>query len=164
MRGKRAQRGFTLAELACTIGISGVIAGLIVVAATHVKHAMEIQSAQSGVATLESALHAFQAKRGAMPKDIDADGATRTDEIISQLKGWGVLKSDFLPFDPWGHPYVIVLRRDYGVSTDTVFDYNLFPLNDTPEGFQVYSKGPDGQTSNVATDQAALDDISNYRM
>jgi prepilin-type N-terminal cleavage/methylation domain-containing protein len=160
----RRNGGFTLAEIACVVGIGSILAGLVTAGGMYAKKASEHHSAQAGVTTLEAAVNAFQAKRGTFPKDLDADGTTTADEIVNQLQGWNILAKDFSPVDPWGRPYVIVLRRDYGYAAGTMYDYNLFPLNDTPDGFQVYSVGPDGATSTVCTDEAALDDIANFRM
>ena len=164
MRVRRPERGFTLAEMAVALGVSVIVAGLMCVGGLHAKKASECSSAKSGVATLETAIRAFQAKRGALPKDIDGNGVTTCDEVVSQLKGWGVLRQDFQAFDPWGSPYVIVLKRDYGVSADAMLDHNLYPLNDSPEGFQAYSKGPDGKSSAVSADHEALDNIANFQM
>lgn len=160
----RRNGGFTLAEIACVVGIGSILAGLVTAGGMYAKKTSEKHSAQAAVETLETAINAFQAKRGAFPKDLDADGMTTAQEIVNQLEGWNLLGKGFSPLDPWGHPYVIVLRRDYGYAAGTMYDYNLFPLNDTPDGFQVYSMGPDGVTSTVSTDEAALDDITNFRM
>jgi prepilin-type N-terminal cleavage/methylation domain-containing protein len=163
MRARRGQRGFTLAEVACVVGISGVLAGLFAVAGVQAKKASDRHRAQAGVAAIEAAIHSFQVKRSAFPRDVNGDGVTRADEILEQLKGWRVLEQSFSPLDPWGNPYVVVLKRDYGVSSETVLDYNLYPVNETPDGFQVYSKGPDGKTGYMYTEETSVDNIGNYR-
>lgn len=162
MRSRWRSGGFTLAELSVLIGIAGVVISLTAAAGLYARRTSDEKCARAAVETLESALTRFESKRGDLPRDVDGDGVTTTREVIKQLREWSLLGDDFSDLDPWGNPYVIVLRRDYLVSPDTMYDFNFFPLNDSPRGIQVYSMGPDGLSSYVNTADVALDDINNF--
>ena len=162
MRDRGRRGGFTLAEIACVVGIAGIILGLAAVGGLHARMTSAVRAASAGVATLDMAIRSFENKRGALPADTNEDGLTTAQEIISQLKSWDILNQKFSPLDPWGHPYVIVLKRDYSLSADTMYDSNYFPLNDVPNGFQVYSLGPDGVTGMCQGYQETVDDIANF--
>ncbi|MCD6404941.1 MAG: hypothetical protein J7M19_03870 [Planctomycetes bacterium] len=161
MSRNRSSEGFTLAELCVVMGIASIIAGMTVAVGLHARASSAVKSAQASVAVLETALVRFEAKSGSFPKDLNHDGITTTEEIVKQLKDWAMLDESFSLVDPWGKTYVIVLRRDYGVSPDTKLDINLFPINDYAGGFQVLSPGPDGETACLATAEASLDDVGN---
>ena len=58
--------------------------------------------------------------------------------------------------DPWGNPYeylVVLGRTDVGPVRK---DHNLKPVN---TGYDIYSRGPDGDTSSPFTSTAGQDDI-----
>jgi len=159
----RRQTAFTLAELACAIGISAIILGALAVAGLQAKASTEKRSAQASISALEAALASFQNKRGAPPSDLNHDGLTAADEIVSQLKDWGLLAQEFSSLDPWGKPYVIVLKRDYYSTYDTFFASGR-PYNDDAAGFQIYSMGPDGVRGLYPTDSESADDLTNFSM
>ena len=162
MRLKRRRGGFTLAEIAVVIGIAGIVMSLTVAAGLYAKKTSDRKAALAAIETLETAVSRFEAKRGDLPRDLDGDGVTTTAEVVKQLKEWSLLGDDFSDLDPWGHPYVVVLRRDYLTNPRTMHDFNFYPLNDYPRGLQVYSLGPDGIGSYVDTAKEAQDDLSNF--
>jgi hypothetical protein len=116
------RRGLTLAEIACMIGVSGLVGGVVAVVVLQAGIDRERSSAASAVAALDAGIRSFEAMRGAPPADLDGDGVTSATEVVSQLKSWGILEGSFAPVDPWGHPYVIVLRPDSVPGHDAAFD------------------------------------------
>lgn len=162
MRRHVRHGGFTLAEMSVVVGIAGVVTCITAVAALYAMRSNDERAAIAEIRSFETALVRFQAKRGRMPLDLDNSGITTSFEVIKQLKDWGLLGDDFSDMDPWGNPYVIVLKRDYGTHPGTVYDLDCLPLNDTPGGFQVYSYGRDGETYFINTADVCRDDISNF--
>ena len=156
------RRGFTLAEMAVVVGVASVVMTLTLVAASYARREVSERSAKAGIAQLEMALTRFEAKRGALPKDLDGNGITSTSEVLAQLRQWALLGDDFSDLDPWGRQYIIVLQRDYWTSADTIYDMNFYPYNNTVRGFQVYSKGPDGATGVISTEEPVADDVANF--
>jgi len=162
MRNGTKRRGFTLAEMTVAISVGAIILAMVAAGGMYARQASAVRAAKAAVTTIEAAITAFEAKRGALPDDLNGDGITSTDEIVKQLKAWKVLPDSFVPLDPWGHQYVIVLKREYDTNPSTMCDFNLFPLNDSGEGFQVYSFGPDGKSTTIVTDGSVKDNIANF--
>jgi hypothetical protein len=148
--------------MAVVVGVASVVMTLTLVAASYARREVSERGAKAGITKLEAAMSRFEAKRGALPKDLDGNGVTTTAEVIMQLKQWALLGDDFSDIDPWGSRYVVVLQRDYWSSPDTIYDENFYPYNNAPGAFQVYSKGPDGATGVIATEAAAMDDVANF--
>ncbi len=39
---------------------------------------------------------------------------------------------------------------------------NFYPYNNTPNGFQIYSMGPDGRSAMISTSPEVTDNIANF--
>jgi len=125
----RHSPGFTLIELLLVIVIIGILAGIVVVRTSGSRVRAQVSTAQAELATLRSALHRFEMDVGRYP-----DPAQGLQDLINAgdppPKGWEGPYFDppRRKLDPWGNPYV----------------YRL-PGSINPRGFDLLSKGPDGQ-------------------
>lgn len=131
--------GWTLLELMAAVAVCGVLATI-----AYSSYASAIQRAKITQATVDIAkIHAAIEKyrlnnRDQLPLSLE--------EIGMQLK------------DPWGEPYAY-LNFDTlpGKSKGPVRkDHNLVPLNSR---YDLYSKGPDGESRSPLTAKASRDDI-----
>jgi general secretion pathway protein G len=129
-------RGFTLLELLLVVTLVGLLAGVAVPAYRgYVQRAQEAQ-ALADIGTLALGLKRWETNTGAYPATLAAanlDGLT----------------------DPWGNPYRY-LNMDGANVGDMRKDKNLIPIN---TDYDLYSMGPDGETSPALTAQNARDDI-----
>lgn len=108
------KRGFTLVEILAVISIMGIIAALLVFAAKGLRKKTDADAAKGGVDFIAARIEAFTGKRSELPADYNGDGVTTEREIYLALNQWGFSVPPHKQVDPWGNPYVIVLKRDYG--------------------------------------------------
>ena len=129
--------GFTLIELLLVLVILGVLAAIVVPKFAGRTEQARVTAAQSQISTFGTALDAFEVDTGAYPK-----GSTGLNDLFTQprdAQGWRgpYLKSE-VPLDPWQRAYIFEC-----------------PGKQNPSGYDVSSRGPDGQAN---TD----DDITNW--
>ncbi|WP_428937145.1 type II secretion system major pseudopilin GspG [Fontivita pretiosa] len=135
--GKRARRrGFTLIELLLVLVILAVLASVVVPKFTARSEQARVTAAKTDIAQLETALDAFEVDNGRFPTT--DEGLAALLQAPANVTNWrGPYIKRGLPKDPWGNPYVYV-----------------YPGTHNPNGYDLYSFGPDGREGN--------DDITNW--
>lgn len=158
----RRTGGFTVAEVCVVLGVVSLLGGFAATIGFKARHTSDLCAAEADIILLENAVQEYYHKRGGPLMDPNRDGITTTDEIVSQLKDWQCLDESFTGRDPWGREYVIVLSRDYMLSPDAKFYSLATPVNNDADGMQVYSRGPDGKTSDSLVNTLSGDDVTNF--
>lgn len=127
--------GFTLIELLLVLVILGILAALVVPKFTNRSQQARETAAKADISTIENSLNAFEIDVGRFPTNEEGVGALIN--APANATGWkGPYLQRGVPKDPWGNEYVY-----------------KFPGTLNPNGFDLYSFGPDGREGN--------DDISN---
>jgi len=136
--GARLQRGFTLIELLLVLVILGILAAIVVPKFSGRTEQARQAAAQSQIATLSTALDAFEVDTGYYPKG--KNGLVDLVQPPRDAQNWrGPYMKNDIPPDPWGHAYI----------------YEC-PGKHNPSSYDLMSMGPDGRAN---TD----DDIANWQ-
>lgn len=137
MKPNRTDRGaFSLIELLLVLVILAVLAALVVPKFTNRTEQARQTAAKTDIASLETALDAFEIDTGRYPSG--DEGLKALVEAPPSVQNWrGPYIKRGVPNDPWGHPYVY-----------------RFPGRNNANGFDLFSMGPDGREGN--------DDIGNW--
>lgn len=134
-RGVRT-RGFTLIELAITITVLAISAGVAVPAYNSYRERVRTADAVRGIAEMSARIELFALENRVPPANLAQVG------LAGRL-------------DPWGRPY-----RYYNVATGNPGgarkNRNLVPIN---SDFDLYSEGPDGRSAAPLTARFSQDDI-----
>ncbi len=127
--GSRRIAGFTLLEMLVVMVIIGLLAGLVGPRIFGKVDSSKVQTAQTQIKMLESALGILKLDVGTHPpKDIGLAWLTTTPSEATLRTRWaGPYIEGKLPTDPWGRPYLYTEPGKNGKS------------------FTVYSLGADGQ-------------------
>lgn len=135
---QRRRGGFTLIELLLVLVILGVLAAIVVPKFAGRTEQARVTAAQTQIATVGTALDAFEVDNGYYPK-----GSSGLQDLIEQprdAQGWkGPYLKGEVPTDPWGNPY----------------SYEC-PGKQNPTGYDLMSMGPDGR-------EGTEDDITNWK-
>ncbi|MBM4187667.1 MAG: prepilin-type N-terminal cleavage/methylation domain-containing protein [Gemmatimonadetes bacterium] len=133
-RSRLGRAGFTLIELLAVLVVSGVLAS---VAISRVRYTIEqarTARAIGDLRALSADIQGYLAAAQTLPPSLaDVDRA-------------GML-------DPWGRPYVYVVFAFGGTPRTDAFGVDL------NTDFDIYSNGPDGNSSLALSSAAALDDV-----
>jgi len=156
--------GFTLTELLVVLSIMALIAALIVVAAKGARKKADYEAAKAGVQFICSQIDAYKNKRGELPPNLNPlrtppdntaeDDVTTEKEIYYSLSQWGFTVPPERQIDPWGHPYVVVLQRDYGKTFNVTAPFDRTDSATTP--YDHYPYGPDYAPSSFFSDPTGL--------
>jgi general secretion pathway protein G len=129
----RDNRGFTMVELIVVMAILGVLASLALPAFAKIKDKAREVRVMEEIRGLEKGVGAYSIDHGGALPD---DGNLFTDLAMPVL------------LDPWGNAYVY--HKITGASDGQArLDPTTTPLN---TDYDLYSKGPDGQTSRATDD------------
>ena len=131
---QRRRGGFSLLELLLVLVILGVLAALIVPKFAGRSQDARLKAAATGVSSIQTAIDAFEIDNGRYPTA--AEGLEALVDEPNNADNWSGPYLSLRP-DPWGNPY----------------EYE-YPGQQNPNGFDVYSLGPDGRQGN--------DDIGNW--
>jgi general secretion pathway protein G len=127
-RGLRRRSGFTLIEILVVIVVIAILATL--VAPNVFQHVGSAKSAtaKSQIEMLSTTLDAYRLSNGAYPSTEQGLGALYERPAIDPPATWnGPYLRKPVPLDPWGNAYIYV-----------------YPGEQNPNGFDLYSLGADG--------------------
>ncbi len=139
---RKGRRGFTLIEVVLVATITGSLAALAIPNVQRLMERSRVVEAMSDVRILASTARDHKLVNGTFPDSFDKFGF------------------DDPPLDPWGNEYEYLLIEGqfevYPPGKKPRQDRFLRPVN---RDFDIYSRGPDGETSDNLTDAYSLDDI-----
>ncbi|MFT4518065.1 MAG: general secretion pathway protein G [Halioglobus sp.] len=128
--------GVTLIELLLIITIVSVLTMVALPAYKSAREKLNIGDATADLMHISQQITRYYADWKTWPSDLDAIGSNLTD--------------------PWGNDYQylnMALVQGHGLKRK---DRNMVPLN---TDYDLYSKGPDGESVNALTAQQSKDDI-----
>jgi general secretion pathway protein G len=130
LRKPSRQSGFTLVELLLVLTILAILAGIVLPKFSNVGLNARKTAAAADIATFKTALNMFEMDMGYYPKGRDGLNqlVVRPSGLTTASKWHKYLDVDKLPMDPWGKAYV----------------YEN-PGKHNPDGYDVYSMGPEGR-------------------
>ena len=129
--------GFTLIELLLVMVIIVILASIVVPKMSGISQRGNKTKATAEIGSFKTAIQEFEIDCGRFPTSDEGLAALKQAPAgVQNFKQGGYM--DDIPNDPWGHPYV----------------YKC-PGQHHPDGFDVYSVGPDGQAGSD-------DDIGNW--
>ncbi len=135
------RRGFTLLELMMVATILGSLAALAAPNLVRVMDETKLLEAISEIRIMAAAASDHKLVNGTFPASFDKFGLTD-------------------PLDPWGNKYEYLLIEGqmnvYAPGKKPRQDMFLRPIN---RDFDIYSRGPDGETADNLTMPASLDDV-----
>lgn len=136
MQRKQLRKAFTLIELLLVMVILVVLAAVVVPKFTGRSEQARVAAATTDVNNLDNAIELFEQDAGRYPSNDEQLGV-----LVNQpqnARAWhGPYIKKGVPVDPWGNPYIY-----------------RYPGTQNPNGFDLYSTGPDGREGN--------DDITNW--
>ena len=136
--GSQRQSAFTLIELLLVLVILGILAAIVVPKFSGRTEQARQAAAQSQIATLSTALDAFEVDTGYYPKG--KNGLVDLVQPPRDSQNWrGPYMKNDIPLDPWGRAYI----------------YEC-PGKHNPSSYDLMSMGVDGR---AGTD----DDIANWQ-
>lgn len=136
---RRRQAAFTLIELLIAMAVIGALAAIAIPNYRDYRERALVAQAVIDIAAIARALGAYYNEERTYPASLSALGIS-------------------IPNDPWGNAYgylAIAVDPPPNIGQRRK-DKNLNPLN---SDFDLYSKGPDGQTQKQLTAAKARDDI-----
>lgn len=129
-------RGFTVLELMLVIGLVGVLVAIALPSYNGVRDRARTRQAGQEISTMSARIQAYWEDRRQFPASLDD----------VQLAG---------RTDPWGREYVYYNIDENGRGGARK-DHALNPLN---SDFDLYSKGPDGETAKQISQKSSVDDV-----
>jgi len=133
----RRRYGFTLLELGIALAIASVLAALSGVSYTAYLERTRARQAILEIRMIEDLVEAYEIENEVLPANLTEVGADNMR-------------------DPWGNPYLYLRIVGLSGKGSVRKDKFLNPLN---SDFDLYSKGPDGDTKLPLTAPQAHDDI-----
>ena len=135
--GRAHARGFTLVEMLVTLGVVAVLAAIALPSYRAYQQLVRIDQARKDIVTIATAAGLYWNDARAYPDDLSQIGQANR-------------------LDPWGRPYQYLNLGDPRNRGQARKDHSLVPIN---SDFDLYSLGPDGQSSPPLTARNSRDDI-----
>ena len=136
-RRSRGRSAYTLLEIMIVLGIIAVLLGSAIYYLTGAVGGAKIQRVEGDISSITSALKMYEINNRYLPTTQQGLMAlVRRPETEPLPRRWSQLMRE-VPLDPWNHPYQYV-----------------YPGKHNPDGFDLYSLGPDGVESE--------DDLGNW--
>ena len=129
-------RGFTLLELMLAVALVAIMSVIAIPTYRSIVKRMEVTTAVEDLQTIATRIERYRSLQFRLPVS------------LSELP-------DIPAADPWGLPYEY-LNFDGASNGHIRKDHNLHPLNSE---YDLYSKGPDGESRSPLTARASRDDI-----
>ena len=135
----RQRAGFTAVEIVLVVAILGLLAAIAIPMYRGYRERLAAKQAITDIRMLEGAIERSRAEYGHLPNTL-----------------LGVVEP--VPLDPWGNPYQYLnLQAGLpGTAGKRRKDKNLNPIN---SDYDLYSKGPDGESSPQLVAAKSRDDI-----
>jgi general secretion pathway protein G len=131
--GLRRRSAFTLIEILVVIVVIAILATLVAPNVFQHVGAAKSATAKSQIEMLSTTLDAYRLSNGMYPTTEQGLQALYERPSIDPPVNWnGPYLSKPVPLDPWGNPY-----------------YYVFPGQQNPNGYDLYSLGADGQPGGV---------------
>ena len=130
-RLRRGEEGYTLVELLVVLAILGLLATIATTQVLRYFASAKVSTAHAQVESLSSALDLYKLDVGHYPTSQDGLAALKVKPATAENWNGPYVKPNTSLNDPWGHPYAYAAPGRHGE-------------------FDLYSNGPDGETSNGA--------------
>lgn len=136
---QRRVAGFTILEIFVALSIAAVLAAIAVPTYRGYRERARFRTAVMQISALEDHIGAFELEHRVLPPNLDVLGVEDTE-------------------DPWGNPYeyLRIEGAPPSVNGQVRKDKNLVPIN---TDYDLYSKGPDGQSVAPLTANHSKDDV-----
>jgi general secretion pathway protein G len=131
------ERGFTLVELLISLAVIGVLIAIALPSYQRHYERVRIEQARRDIAAISARLQLYWEDERRYPPDLTSLGSA-------------------MPLDPWGQPYQYLNLDDVSARGHARKDHSLVPIN---SDFDLYSMGPDGESSPPLTARHSRDDI-----
>ena len=133
------RRGLTIIELMIGAAIAAVLVAVAMPQFVGYVRKTEVKQAIADIRMFEMLIERYRTEMGALPNDLEAS-------------------VDPLPSDPWGnsYPYLNLQSGKPNTKGKARKNKNLVPIN---SGYDLYSKGPDGESKVPLTTKASHDDV-----
>lgn len=138
----RCQSGVTLIELMIVLALLATLAGIAMASYSSYKLTSQNHAAVRDILKIASAIERYHLAHNAWPDNL---GEVKSDQFL----------------DPWGNNYIYakipsLLGNINIANTNIRQDANLKPINTF---YDLYSKGPDGESKNNISVPVSRDDI-----
>ncbi len=134
---RRGRRGLTLLETLTALALVAILASMAVTGYAGWRDRVMTKTAQEDIIAMSMSLDTFMSDNGAPPDSLAAIGR-------QGLR------------DPWGNAYVYTNLTTINGKGQARKDHSLVPLN---SDYDLFSKGPDGQSASALTAKSSRDDI-----
>ena len=108
----KSDSGFTLIEVMVVVVILGLLATIVIANVVHQVEKAKLTRAKLDIENFKAALHAFKQDNGFYPSTQQTlEALIKKPEIGRIPANWqegGYLKTDAIPPDPWGFPYIYI--------------------------------------------------------
>ena len=129
----RKRTAFTLVEMILVVTIIALLAALVLNNFAGVGLDAKINATKTQIKSLKMAVKRFEAACDRFPTSTEGLRALiERPADLAENAAWQLfLEEPQVPLDPWGHEYIY-----------------RFPSPTNPKGFDIFSRGPDGQEGN----------------
>lgn len=136
---QRRVAGFTIIELFVALAITAALVAIAVPGYRGYRERVQVKEAVVQISALEDHIDAFELEHQVFPPNLGALGVGDTR-------------------DPWGNPYEYLRIQGTPPSVLGMVrkDKNLVPIN---SDYDLYSKGPDGESASPLTAERSRDDV-----